>query len=197
MSSIGSFRYQFRASEEDVAAVTAALKRLPEGIRRKVARKGIREWAKRLRTAVRAMAYPKAKRTRRNLAVKVKTYKRAIVWGAVGVKSSGERRSDPSWRSHLFDGGWRPWPKGTRSSQSRTAEANAPRRAGNWKPNYGAKLPAGAATNRGWRKGLRRRYGNRIFRLQYLTQPARSHIQFARTSVVNAVGEALKEAGRG
>lgn len=197
MSSTAGFRYQFRASEEDVAAVASALKRLPEGIRRKVARKGIREWAKKLRTAVRAMAYQKAKRTRRNLAVKVKTYKRAIVWGAVGVKSSGERREDPSWRSHLYDGGWRPWPKGTKSSQARTAKASAPKRAGNWKPNYAAKLPLSSEMNRGWRKGLRRRYGTRIFRLQYLTQPARSHIQFARTAVVNAVEEALKEAGRG
>jgi len=197
VSSIGSFRFQFRASEQDVAAVTAALKRLPEGIRRKIARKGIREWAKKLRTAVRAMAYPKAKRTRRNLAVKVKTYRRSIVWGAVGVKASGYGREDPSWRSHLFDGGWRPWPKGTKSSQSRTAKATAARRVGEWKPNYNAKLPAASTMNRGWRKGLRRRFGARIFRLQYLTQPAQSHVQYARTAVVNAVEEALKEAGRG
>lgn len=197
MSSIGSFRYQFRASEEDVAAVTAALKRLPEGIRRKVARKGIRAWAARLKVAVKQMAWRNAKRTKRNIVSKVKTYKRAIIWGAVGVKASGHGREDPSWRSHLFDGGWRPWPKGTKSSQSRTAKANAPRRAGNWKPNYGARLPEGAATNRGWRKGLRRRYGTRIGRLQYLSLPARAHIQFARLYVVQAVDAALKEAGRG
>ena len=200
MSSTAGFRFQFRASEEDVAAVAAALNELPKNIRGKVARKGLRKWGERVKTAVRQKAHPRAVRTKRQLAVKVKTYRRAIIWAGVGVRSKGnppDWRDDPSNRSHLFDGGWRPWPKGTKSSQARTAKAQKPKRAGNWKPNYAAQFPPGMVGNRGWRKGLKKRFGGLIGRLEYISMPGRSMMIIARQFIVWAVEDALKETRRG
>lgn len=192
-------RVRIQLGDADLRDVNAALQALPEKMRRKVARKGMREVMQRGRQVARALAPAADRDTKRAVAIKVQTYRRRTVWGAVGVRVGGPFTPNkrfgeayPGWRSHLWDGGFRVWQKGVRAD----GRLRVPK-PGNWKPNPSPKLPA--VTRRGWRKGKARRNlaGRVIGRLLYLTRTAQYVTKIARDRIVAAVGDALKEAGRG
>lgn len=192
-------RTQIVVGEADLSAINAALRQIPEKLRRKVARKGVREVLLAGRRMAKSLALPQDKDTIRGISIKVKMYRRKFVWGGLGVRIDGpyvegKRFGElyAGWRSHMWDGGFRVWQKGLRAKDK-------PRegRQGNWKPNPNPK--PFTRFNRGWRKGIARRKLNpvKIGRRLYLTTPATMMSQQARPAIVEACRQALMEVSRG
>ena len=181
-----AYRAQFGVNPKDMAALARALKSLDKKVRRKVLRAGLKEWGNRLKLAIRRRVWPSDRATRRDLAVKIKTYKRGkIVWCGVGVRKDGNR---VGWRSHFFDGGWRPWPKGTKADLT---QAKAPTRPGrNPNPRF---VPF--SYRRDWRKGKKKTgpYGRLVHRTQYIQGPAMQWTRVARQYVEDAIAKTIRE----
>jgi len=184
-----AYRMQWRMSPQDLAAIRRAAEALPKKIRAKVVRRGLREWGNRLKLAIRRRVWRKDRDTRRDLAVKIKTYRRGkAIWCAVGVRKDGER---VGWRSHFMDGGYRPWQKGMKADGTARRQPTRPGR--NPNPRF---VPF--SYRRDWRKGkARRSLGGKIYRLRYMSDPAIAWSPKAREYVEDAIAEALMEASRG
>jgi hypothetical protein len=161
-----------------------ALKRLPVEVRTKVARKGIRAWGKLAVRALRRAVIPQDLETRRDAALKVKTYKRGkVIWGAVGIRKDGAR---VGWRSHLWDGGFRVWQKGIKADGTPQKPVTRPGR--NPNPRI---VPF--SQKRGWRDGKgRRNLGRRIGRTMYLSRTNARWQPEAGRFVRDAIEEAIR-----
>ena len=94
------FKIQFRPSKEDLEKIAAIASELPKKMRKKIVRKGLRNWGDAVKRTMKALALPKAKRTKRDIAVKTKTYRKGIIWAGVGVRKDGNRVGK---RSHFYD----------------------------------------------------------------------------------------------
>lgn len=189
-----AYRVRWQMSEADLRQLRRALEELPKRIRGKVLRKGLREWGNRLKLAIKRSSYRNAKRTRRDLAVKTKTYKRGrVIWCGVGVRKDGNRRGR---YSHLYDGGWSPWPKGKKANRADLSARDAAQG-----PKRAPRNPRGGfvpfSYDRGWRKRIRTGGGARRYATKYLTNPATAFAPKAREYVEDAIVEALREATRG
>lgn len=190
MKTSAAFRVQFRMTKQDLEDTRRALEALPSRIRGKVLRRGLREWATGLKKSVRSAVRRRDRRTRRDLAVKTKTYRRGkSIWVGVGVRTDGER---VGWKSHLHDGGYRAWQKGVK------ADGTPARKPRLWQRNPNPRIAPFIAKNRGWRDGrTKRNLGKVIYKTEYMTRPARSWAPRVRSFVSDAIAEALREAGRG
>lgn len=112
-------------------ALQAALNRFDPNVRKAIAKRALRAWGNDTKRAAKVFAYPKAERTKRQLTLKVKTYKKAV-WAGVGVKT--ERIKTPpnlrlgrysplvGWKSHFMEVGWRAWPRGMKGNEQRRIE---------------------------------------------------------------------------
>jgi len=191
-------RTTVRLEPTDLAAVNRALRSIPEKLRGKVIRKGMREVLNMGKATAKAHALPADKDTRRAVAIKVKAFRRKIIWGAVGVRVGGPYTENrrfgeryPGWRSHLWDGGFRVWQKGIKAN-------GQPAKPGKMRPSTATGRPF-SRFNRGWRKGKGRRNLNPaiIGRRFYLTKASVRIRNNARPAIENAVLEALREMNRG
>lgn len=187
---LAGYRITFSVSYKDREQIAKSVERLPKKIRGKIIRKGLRAWGERTKQMVKAMTRRKDVRTRRGVKVKVKTYKRGkVIWCGVGVKK-GKGENDVGWKSHLHDGGYRPWKKGVKADGS---IAKKPRL---WNRNPNPRFVP-FSYNRGWRKGKSRmNLGMRIYRIQYLTRPAHLMAAKVRDYVEDAIEEALMQETR-
>lgn len=191
-------RTRIRIGEADLTALRASLLQLPEKIRNKVAKKGLKRVLLEGKRLAKSLALPQDEATKRAVSIRSKVYRKRYVWGAVGVRvggpyTEGRRFGEafPGWRSHLWDGGFRVWQKGTKANGRR-------KRVGAYRQtNPNPKLPT--RFNRGWRKGKSRRNLSPqiIGRRLYLTQAAAHMSSIAGPRIREAVAEALKEASRG
>lgn len=190
-----AFRVLFMASYADLQKVAVMAQELPKEIRKKIVRKGLRDWGEAVLRTIKSGAHRKAKRTKRDLAVKTKTYRRGRIWAGVGVRKDGNR---VGWRSHLYDGGWRPIQKGFVMSQDGTLQPKPiPKLKRNWKGNKQARIVP-FSQNRGWRSGVRRSHlGNVIYKLGYIRRAAIKHQSRVSQYVRDAIDIALMEARRG
>jgi len=190
MRTSAAFRVQFQMTKHELQDTRKALEQLPTRIRGKVLRKGLREWAAGLKKAVRSAARRKDRRTRRDVAVKTVTYRRGkSIWVGVGVRTDGNR---VGWKSHLHDGGYRPWQKGVR------ADGTAAKKPRLWNRNPNPRIAPFIAKNRGWRKGrTKRTLGPVLYKTEYITRPARSWAPRAGSYIRSAIAEAIREVARG
>jgi hypothetical protein len=168
----------------DSRALRRELEQLPPKVRGKVFRKGLREWGRRTVQAVKRRVLPADRETRRDVAVKIKSYKRGrVIWAAVGVRKDGMR---VGWRSHFWDGGFRVWKKGVKADGTPKKASTRPGR--NPNPRF---VPF--SYNRGWRSGIRKRnLGQRIGRRLYLTRARAQWAPQAAQYVRDAVAEAIR-----
>lgn len=168
----------------DARKLGVALNRLPPDIRRKVARKGLREWGKRVVREVKRGVLPQDEETRRDVAVKVKSYRKGkVIWAGVGVRKDGLR---VGWRSHFWDGGFRVWQKGMKADGTMKKAPTRPGR--NPNPRI---VPF--SQKRGWRDGLSKRgLGQRIGRRLYIQRPKAAWLPKADEYVRDAIMEALR-----
>lgn len=191
-------RTRIRIGEADLTALRASLRLLPEKIRNKVAKNGMKSVLLEGKRMAKALALPQDQATKRAVSIRTKVYRRRFVWGAVGVRvggpyTEGRRFGEafPGWRSHFWDGGFRVWQKGTKANGRRKRQGAYRQTNPNPKPF--------TKFNRGWRKGKSRRHlSPRIIgRRLYLTQAAHHMSSIAGPRIREAVAEALKEASRG
>lgn len=191
------YRIQFRPSEEDLNRIREAALQLPKKIRSKIVRKGLREWGEKVKRSMKSLAHFKAKRTKRDIAVKIKTYRKGRIWCGVGVRKDGSRVGK---RSHLYDQGWRPPQKGlVLLSPGVVGPKPTPKLVRKWKGNKNARIVP-FSQQRGWRKGVKKRdavLGARIYRRLYITRPAKLYQPKAVDFITNAVEDALMELPRG
>lgn len=191
-------RTRIRIGEADLTALRASLRLLPEKIRNKVAKKGMKSVLIEGKRMAKALALPQDQATKRAVSIRTKIYRRRFVWGAVGVRvggpyTEGRRFGEafPGWRSHFWDGGFRVWQKGVKANGRR-------KRVGAFRQTNANPKPF-TKFNRGWRKGKSRRHLSQqiIGRRLYLTQSAHHMSSIAVPRIREAVAEALKEASRG
>jgi len=191
------FKIQFRPSKHDLERIAAIASELPKKMRKKIVRKGLRNWGDAVKRTMKALALPKAKRTKRDIAVKTKTYRKGRIWCGVGVRKDGTRVGK---RSHLYDGGWRPFKKGlVRLSDGVVGPKPPPKLVRKWKGNKNARIVP-FSQDRGWRKGIKRResaLGARIYRRLYITRSAQRHQPRVVEFISDAVETALMELPRG
>ena len=184
------FKIQFRPSKEDLEKIAAIASELPKKMRKKIVRKGLRNWGDAVKRTMKALALPKAKRTKRDIAVKTKTYRKGIIWAGVGVRKDGARVGK---RSHFYDQGWRPVRKGlTLTSDGQVGSKPPPKLVRKWKGNKNARIVP-FSQRRGWRLGLKKNaasLGTRIYRRLYITRAGQKH----QNSIVHYVNESVKEA---
>jgi len=188
-----AFRAQFQVSAKDLERIKEIAQELPKKVRRKVVRKSLREWSESLKRSAKALLPKRHKQTRRDLAVKTKTYRKGRIWCGVGVRKDGNR---VGWRSHLYDGGYRPWPKGLVKLKTGGIGAKpAPKLVRNWKGNRNAKIVP-FSQKRDWRKGIRGNVGSRIYRILWLTRAGKRWqprvFEFVRIGVSEALREEMK-----
>lgn len=176
-----SARLNFRLEARQLGK---ALKALPPKVRAKVARKGIRAWGRLASRALARAVIPQDLETKRDVGIKVKTYRKGkVIWGAVGVRKDGNR---VGWRSHFWDGGFRVWQKGIRADGTPRKAVTRPGR--NPNPRI---VPF--SQKRGWRSGIRKRsLGRKIGRTMYIARTnARWQPECGRF-VRDAIAEALR-----
>ena len=190
------YRIQFRPSEADLKRIAKVAQELPKKIRNKIVRKGLRDWGEAVKRTMKHLALPKAKRTKRDIAVKTKTYRKGRIWCGVGVRKDGNR---VGWRAHFYDQGWRPFKKGfVRISDGVVGPKPAPKLIRNWKGNRNARIVP-FSQDRGCRKGIRRResaLGPRIYRRLFVTRAGQKHQERVVQFIEDAVQIALMEGAR-
>jgi hypothetical protein len=89
-------------------------------MRRSIIRKGLRRWSRAVRAAIRSNLTVDDKELKSNIRVKVKSYRRGSkIWIGVGVADNETRpQTNPGLRVAMYEGGWRPWPKGKASGRT-------------------------------------------------------------------------------
>lgn len=190
-----AFRAQFQVSAKDLERIKAIAQELPKKVRRKVVRKSLRDWGESLKRSAKALLPKRHKQTRRDLAVKTKTYRKGRIWCGVGVRKDGNRVGR---RSHLYDGGYRPWQKGVvKLKGGGFGPKPAPKLVRNWKGNRNARIVP-FSQQRGWRKDVKGNVGGRIYRILWLTRAAKRWqprvVEFVRSGVNEALRQELKSA---
>lgn len=198
MKTSGGYILKATLDRRQVLDIAALLRQFPEKMRSKVLRAGLRSWAAKQLRSTRRAARPQDVRTRKDLAVKTKTYRRGrSIWCAVGVRwdIGGTRRDSArqGWRAHFHDVGYRAWQKGIK------ADGTPAKKARLWQRNPNPRIAPFIAKNRGWRAGKKKKNlsGRVLLRTQYLTRPARQHQSEIVPSVVESINKAITEMSRG
>jgi len=132
-SGLGTGYITFTVEPAAVSALTDRLESIDKQLRKQIVKKALRKWGAEVRKAARQFAWRNAERTKRQLTVKVKAYKKAI-WAGVGVKTA-KTKTNPSeqragrnsplvgWKAHFMEVGWRAWPRGKSGNKERIGEA--------------------------------------------------------------------------
>lgn len=194
----GPVKIKFQVDQKSLADIHRMLSELPEKMRGKVIRGALRKVLGSQLRASKNLARPQDVRTRRDLAIKTKTYKRGrIIWASVGVlfDSLGGRRDSvrQGWRAHFHDVGYRPWRKGVPAFINAREPVRTGRPGRNPNPRF---VPF--SYKRDWRKGKKRiALGSRILATGYLTLPARRFEPMVVRAVTVQVEAAVKEANNG
>lgn len=196
--SAGAVNIRFRFDRQSLSDVHSMLSELPPKMRGKVLRGALRRTLKRQLTATRAAARPQDVRTRKDLAIKTKTYRRGkVIWASVGVlwDATGTRRDSTrqGWRAHFHDVGYRAWRKGVKADGTapKAPRGDAPR-------NRNARFAPFIRFNKGWRLGKKgRNLGTPILRTGYLYIPARAFEPQIVRAVTDEVSKQVKEANGG
>jgi hypothetical protein len=170
----------------DARALGAALKKLPLKLQKKIARKGLREWGRRVVTAIKRGVLPADTRMRRDAGMKIVSYKKGrLIWCAVGVRTDGQR---VGWRSHMWDEGFRVWRKGTDQNGNPIVQGPKQKQR-NPNPKF---VPF--SYNRGWRRNKARTgLGTKVVgRRMFITKARNAWLFKADDYVRDAVAEALR-----
>lgn len=186
--------------------------------RREIVRKALRDYGSAVVKRVKSNIKWKAPQTKRSVMMKIARYPkggrpdtRKYLWLGVGVRTGLRpvpKRLDgrygdvfPGWRSHLYEAGWRSWPKGRRQNDAAFAEIlGARKRQGNYRggdPNRARAVLAFVRRENRWRRGQRGVVGQRHYETRYISRAARATMPLLRTKLEMAVESARREMSRG
>lgn len=134
-------KYSAKATSKSLLQVKLQLEQIPKKLVNKTLRAALKEWGSMVVTAIKAGVTWNAPKTRRAAALKIKTYKRGkVMWMGIGIRTD---LGHPGRLAHLYNEGFRPYPKGR---------------------------PSGVTgKGKGWRKNLKGVGGNVIYQTGFIT----------------------------
>ena len=143
-----------------------ALNQFQLRIQRKIIRQALRRLGKRMVSQMKSNITWKSKKLKRAIKAKVKTYKRGkIIWMGVGVPAGDYDDWRTPVKAYAYDKGFTPYPKGRPTNRK----------------------------GRGWRKGLRRIGGSKIFNTRFISKVRDQYLNTAYDLVYKDIAEMIKE----
>lgn len=191
---------EYRIDPRSMAELHEILSQFPDKMRSKVLRGALRKTLTQQMKATRSAARAEDVRTKRDIILKTKTYKRGkVIWASVGVRwdIGGTRRNSAhqGWRAHFHDVGYRAWRKGMRANAMRPDEPRQPSRPSR---NPNPRFAPFIRFNKGWRKGKKGiNLGGVRLNTGYLMIPARMFEPKILKSVREELGKAVQETNNG
>jgi hypothetical protein len=166
MTRIGKQSVNYSTSQESVNKIVSALRNFEKKVQRKLIRKGLRQLGQQLALQVKSGIYWNDSKLRQKVKVKVKSYKRGTkIWLGVGFLNEPTDDWKIKVRAHAYNGGWRPYPKGRPTNR----------------------------TGKGWRKGLRKLGGQKIWNTQFVNNVYKQCLPKANDMLYDNILEAIRE----
>lgn len=142
-------RYEIPKEEQD--KLVKDLKEFPTKLRNRILRSAYKEWGEIVKGSVKSGITWDDRAMRRQVHQKIKSFRRGkVLWTSIGIKTSRSKDSPlVGWRAHFYNGGWRPYPKGTPTD--------------------------GKGKGRAWRRGKRGVVGQKIYETRFMSSAADQH----------------------
>lgn len=156
----------YSANQNSVNRIIDSLKQFETKLQRKVLRQGLRKLGEEIKLKIRVAIPVNSKRLLRGVKVKIKSYKRGRkIWMGVGYIYSGTDDWRTKVMAHSYDKGFRPYPKGRPTN----------------------------AKGKGWRSGLRKLGGQKIYETKFMQKIYNSTKNDAQEMLYQNVLQAIKE----
>jgi hypothetical protein len=156
----------FQLDPRTVKQVQTQLLNLEKRIKKKIIRGALREVGKAITQVQKGGVTWDDPLMRREIKAKVKTFKRGrYIWLGAGVVWSNNRDWKFYVRANSYDKGWVPYPKGRPSGRK----------------------------GKGWRKGVKRLGGQKIYKTEFIQRGGRVVAPWADSIIRNYVDDAVKE----
>ena len=157
---------RYSTDQKSVNQIAETLKNFEKKIAKKLLRKGLKKLGQQLALRIKTNITWNSKKLYRSVKVKIKTYKRGkIIWMGVGFINDNSDDWRTKVKAHAYNSGWKPYPKGRPTNRK----------------------------GKGWRKGLRRLGGQKIYNTGFVTRVYRTAQEQARDMLYQNVVEAIKE----
>lgn len=156
----------FQLDPKTVKQVQTQLSNLEQRIKKKIIRGALREVGKAMSQVQKAGVTWDDPEMRRKIKTKVKSFKRGrFIWLGTGVLEGAEVDWRFKARAYAYNGGWIPYPKGR---------------------------PTGRK-GKGWRKGLKRLGGQKIYKTEFISRGGRVVAPWADSIIRQSVNEAVNQ----
>lgn len=157
---------RYSTNQKSVQQIATALASFEKKMQRKIMRKALRKLGERLALRIRSNIFWNSKKLRRAVKTKIKSYKRGkIIWMGTGFLNDNSDDWRLKVKAHAYNNGWVPYPKGRPTNRK----------------------------GKGWRKGLRRLGGTKIYQTEFVTRVYRDTLPQATEMLRDAITEAVKE----
>lgn len=215
----GGMRAIFEMETESINDVIRSMRDFNARARQVIVKRALRDFGSMMVKRIKANITWKDRELRRHVMQKVVRYPkggrpetRKYLWLGVGVRTgarpmgkeiTGRFGGDfPGWRAHLFEAGYRPWPKGRKSDDAAFAEAIGVRkRTGNYRggnPDRARAILAFVRRENRWRKGKKRIFGgSRVNERRYMSRAAMGAAPLLRSKLEQSLEQARRESSRG
>jgi hypothetical protein len=161
---IGIISVRFSTNESSLRKVRSELDLLPKRLQNKIIRKALRSLGSSITADVKTGISWEDPEVRRNIKVKIKSYKRGkLIWMGVGALRGAN--DYVLLRARWYNDGWKPYPKG---------------------------VPTGRK-GKGWRRGLRNAGGTTIYKTEYINNAYRRALPVAAQKVYASILEGIAE----
>ena len=156
----------FLLDPKTVKQVQSQLSNLEQRIKKKIIRGALREIGKAMTQVQKAGVTWDDPAMRRRIKTKVKSFKRGrFIWLGSGVLEGPEVDWKFKARAYAYDGGWIPYPKGRPSGRK----------------------------GKGWRKGVKRLGGQKIYRTEFIQRGGRAVAPWADSMIRQYIESAVNE----
>ena len=176
-------RAVFELEAESIREVVKSIQDITGRARERILKTALRDIGKKLQRKVRANIDWRAVQTKRNVIYKVTRYPKGgkpdrsrILWLGVGVRTGLRpipkrlkgRYGDsfPGWRAHLYEAGFRAWPKGQTAKPAPIRKRQGKYRGGD--ANRARAILAFVRRDNHWRKGRRGVVGTRHYERRFM-----------------------------
>lgn len=157
---------RYSTDQNSVNRIQEALRNFEKKLQRKMLRKGLRKLGQQLALRIKTNITWNSKKLYRSVKVKVKSYKRGrIMWMGVGFVNDNSDDWRTKVKAHAYNNGWKPYPKGRPTNRK----------------------------GKGWRKGLRKLGGTKIYNTGFVTRAYDDAKLMAQDMLYQNVVEAIKE----
>jgi hypothetical protein len=156
----------FSTNQNSVRDIISTLRNFEVKVQKKLMRQGLRKLGAELALHIKSGIYWNDNKLRRKVKVKIKSYKRGRkIWMGAGFLNDNDEDWKIKVRAHAYNNGWRPYPKGRPTNRK----------------------------GKGWRKGLRRLGGEKIWNTQFVNNVYKNTLPKAQDMLLDNIKEAIRE----